>query len=366
MSENVNTVAAATEELTASIQEVAVNCSKAHTVASEALEKSEDSSQKINDLEKASNEIGRVVDVITEITEQTKLLALNATIEAARAGEAGKGFAVVANEVKDLALQTANATSDIVKRIQEIQSRSTSAVESIQTISSMNRKVNDINSTIAAAVEEQSATIQEVARSMVEVASNATNVSSTVQNLSAEMNTKIVPAIRESSSQLQDVRTNIKEIDEEVEENSVSIAELNANAADLKKTSETLIEITQVFDIGPERFNIGNVKGAHLGWKTKLEGVLQRGAKLDPQDVPDHHSCAFGQWFYSDGASLKDDPAYNDVEKIHKTVHELAIKVATYAHEGKEEESKREMERFEEARVNLFSALDRLYWGDDI
>ena len=118
----------------------------------------------------SSAEIGQVIKVITSIAQQTNLLALNATIEAARAGEAGKGFAVVANEVKELAKQTAKATEDISQKITAIQDDTKRAVDSIGSITAVIHQINDISSTIATAVEEQSATTNEMSRNVQEAA----------------------------------------------------------------------------------------------------------------------------------------------------------------------------------------------------
>jgi methyl-accepting chemotaxis protein len=119
--------------------------------------------QKLGD---SSMEIGQVVKVITLIAQQTNLLALNATIEAARAGEAGKGFAVVANEVKELAKETATATEDIGSRITQIQDDTSESVAAIGRISDIVSKINEIQSVIASAVEEQSSTSKEMAMSV--------------------------------------------------------------------------------------------------------------------------------------------------------------------------------------------------------
>ncbi len=111
-----------------------------------------------------------MIKVITSIAEQTNLLALNATIEAARAGEAGKGFAVVANEVKELAKETGKATEDIGRKIEAIQTDTGAAVAAIAQITEIIDQINDIQNTIATAVEEQTATTNEMSRNVTEAA----------------------------------------------------------------------------------------------------------------------------------------------------------------------------------------------------
>ena len=131
-------------------------------------------------LGESSTEIGKVIKVITSIAQQTNLLALNATIEAARAGEAGKGFAVVANEVKELAKQTARATEDIGHKIETIQADTKGAVDAIGQISSIINQINDIQSTIASAVEQQTATTYEISRSVNEAAVGSREIAENV------------------------------------------------------------------------------------------------------------------------------------------------------------------------------------------
>ena len=176
VSKSVQTVAASAEEMTASIKEIARNAHEAARVATSAVRVAEVTSGTISKLGDSSIEIGKVVKVITSIAEQTNLLALNATIEAARAGEAGKGFAVVANEVKELAKETAKATEDISRKIDAIQGDTTEAVKAIKDIRGIIGQVNDISTTIASAVEEQTATTNEIGRNVAQAAQGATDI----------------------------------------------------------------------------------------------------------------------------------------------------------------------------------------------
>jgi methyl-accepting chemotaxis protein len=176
VSKNVSTVAAGADEMTASIKEIARNAHEAARVATSAVRVAEVTSGTISKLGESSIEIGKVIKVITSIAEQTNLLALNATIEAARAGEAGKGFAVVANEVKELAKETAKATEDISHKIDTIQSDTTEAVKAIKEIRVIIGQVNDISTTIAGAVEEQTSTTNEIGRSVAQAAQGAADI----------------------------------------------------------------------------------------------------------------------------------------------------------------------------------------------
>jgi methyl-accepting chemotaxis protein len=177
---NVQSVAAATEELTASIAEISQQVSNSAGIARQAVDEAKRTDQTVSALSDASQRIGEVVKLISEIASQTNLLALNATIEAARAGEMGKGFAVVASEVKNLANQTAKATEDISTQIAGMQSATGEAVSAIQAIAETIGKIDQIAATIAAAVEEQGAATQEISRSIQQAAGGAREVSDNV------------------------------------------------------------------------------------------------------------------------------------------------------------------------------------------
>jgi methyl-accepting chemotaxis protein len=186
---NVQTVATGADEMGASIKEIAKNTADATRVATTAVKSAEATNQTISKLGQSSAEIGQVIKVITSIAQQTNLLALNATIEAARAGEAGKGFAVVANEVKELAKETAKATEDISRKIEAIQTDTKGAVEAIGQIGTVIVQINDIQNTIASAVEEQSATTNEISRNLAEAARGSSEITKNVTGVAEAAHT---------------------------------------------------------------------------------------------------------------------------------------------------------------------------------
>jgi methyl-accepting chemotaxis protein len=175
--------------MTASISEIARNATDAAQVAGQAVQNAHTASATMTTLGRSSEEVGNVIKVITSIAEQTNLLALNATIEAARAGEAGKGFAVVASEVKDLAQETAKATEEIGQRIVAIQNDIGSAVTAITDISQVIARIDQFQTTIAAAVEQQTATTQEIGRNIAEAATGATDIARNIVGVASASET---------------------------------------------------------------------------------------------------------------------------------------------------------------------------------
>jgi methyl-accepting chemotaxis protein len=189
-------VSVAGEAMSTSIDEVATSATQAADVASRALDTVAHTSEAVRNLAGSSREIGAVVEVIQTITAQTNLLALNATIEAARAGDAGKGFAVVAGEVKHLAQETAEATVDVVNRIESIQRDADAVVGSIAELGEVVSQINDVAATIAAAVEEQTATTREIAGTITSV-SEAADSTSAVMSESSQATNQMAALARE-------------------------------------------------------------------------------------------------------------------------------------------------------------------------
>ncbi len=201
---NVATVASAAEELATTVNEISQQVATAVQVATEAVNGSVKVSAQMEALNGTARQIGEILELINSIAEQTNLLALNATIEAARAGESGKGFAVVAAEVKTLANQTAEATDDIARQINEVQQATKEATASIQAIRETIERISEVSSSIAGAVEEQSATTSEIAQNVQQAASGTNDVTRNIAEVSdAASNTgSIAQNVSQAAGQL--------------------------------------------------------------------------------------------------------------------------------------------------------------------
>jgi methyl-accepting chemotaxis protein len=180
---NLQTIASASEELQATIGEIAKQTNHVNSITHKAKSMSEQSSQLVSRLNESSQKIGGILQLITSIAEQTNLLALNATIEAARAGEMGKGFAVVAQEVKALAKQSSMASEEVGLTVQSIQMDSVTVMKSIVEIIQIIDQINAVQGEVASAVEEQTATTSEISRNLNEAALGSGEIATSISEV---------------------------------------------------------------------------------------------------------------------------------------------------------------------------------------
>jgi methyl-accepting chemotaxis protein len=362
MAENVNSVAAAVEQMSQSIQVMAGHCADAQVAAQRNLKTSDRTSAYVSELSKASENIGQVVGLINEITAQTKLLALNATIEAARAGEAGRGFSIVAGEVKELAGQTAGATEAIAERIREIQGITKTVVRMIQDMAQQNQELNRINTSIAAAVEEQSATTADIAHTIAGTAQGSQRVSRDVKEMTDSLQQEISTNIREASVGVSEVSASIQQVYAGVRKNANAIVGNVAFSRELAQLASELREGFNRFNLGTHKFNISTIKAAHITWRLQLEAMLHQGKNLSLAEIPDHTQCDFGKWLATPEAQeLKKAAVYPEMIRHHEQVHILAYRIAELHHDGRQKEAHLLLEEFSIAIRNLFAALDKLY-----
>ena len=274
MTSTVNSVATAIEEMSASLNEVAKNSGQAAKVTGRAAQSATTTAQVVNKLGKSAVEIGKVVEVIKGIAAQTNLLALNATIEAASAGEAGKGFAVVANEVKALAKQTAAATEDIRGQILDMQENTSSAVKAIEDIVKVINEINSISASIAAAVEQQTATTNEIARNVGDAARGTSDMTRSVNETAlgaSEVSRNVQEAVKgvgeiarniqqlalgandvarnadEAAKGVHEVAQNVAVVSAGVRQTTKGTSSTNASAKELGKLAEKLNQAVENF-----------------------------------------------------------------------------------------------------------------------
>ncbi len=234
MSTGVGTVAVAIEEMSSSLNQVARDCQKESRIAENASNQAKSTHDLMEKLGASSKEIGKVIEVINDIADQTNLLALNATIEAASAGEAGKGFAVVASEVKELAKQTAQATEEIARQIEEMQNNTGDAVNAITEITKVIEEVNQISGSIVGAVEEQTATVNEIAKNVGGASQAATEIAKNVG---------------ESAKGLSEVSSNIQGVNKAASDTASGVANIKTSSIDLAKIAGRLRNIVGQFKI---------------------------------------------------------------------------------------------------------------------
>ena len=218
-SQNVQTVAAASEEMASTVAGINEQMNHSAQITGQAMDTIDSTAKIAVELQSSSQNIGNVIDLINEIAEQTNLLALNATIEAARAGDAGKGFAVVASEVKELSNQTSSATNDISEHIKRLQEISASVVISVEKTREALKENSEVALNVTGAVEQQALATQEISQNIQQVATGTADASSQITQVQGGAAT-----VLRSSEQVQ-----------------VSSASLAGDSQELKSTIEEFL-----------------------------------------------------------------------------------------------------------------------------
>ena len=248
MSASVNSVATAVKEINFSLNEVSRNCERSIQITDNAGVRATETRGIIGKLNDSSKQIGKIVNVINDIAEQTKMLTLNAAIEAAGAGEAGRGFAVVANEVKELAKQTAEATDEISLQIEAMQGNMVGAVQAVETITRVIDETTDITNTIASAVTQQSASTGEISKSIILAADKVHLITREISDAASNAR-HAARNIDETSKGLQEVARSINELSisaNEASDNTTKASDRVALVArDAAEISRGAVEISQ-------------------------------------------------------------------------------------------------------------------------
>ncbi len=231
LSTNFISIENAIKDLSDSVHSITSNARNAGTVANDAVNKAETTTESMVALGKSAEEIGKVIGVIQVIAQQTNLLALNAAIEAASAGEAGKGFAVVANEVKELARQTAAATEDITAKIESIQLSTGNAVTEIKQITGIVTNINESQGQITDMVEQQTRATEEIAKNVSEATLGINNISKNINESAAGANlvskgiNEIATGANDVASNVSEAATSVRDLSKNITEASVLITE---------------------------------------------------------------------------------------------------------------------------------------------
>ncbi len=336
-STNVNIVASATEHVSSSIAEVAGKTREARGITADAVALAKSSSEKVDALGLAANEISKVTQVITEISDQTNLLALNATIEAARAGDAGKGFAVVAHEIKELAKQTAAATSEIRNSIESIQNSTAETVTEIRQISAVINKVDNIVADIATSVEEQSATTNEISVNVQQAAQGINEVNGNVAESSAvaSMVAADIAKVSQTAAELAESGDDVENSAQDIEKIAVYLKTLSSqfkvNSADLsaagaQETSTVRIPELMRWDSSLQ-LGIGQIDDQHKQLVTMINDLHRAMKQRQTMAVMSgilERLVSYTVYHFGNEEKLFQKHGYPEYDQ-HKKIHETLV-----------------------------------------
>lgn len=318
--EDMNMLASSMNDMATAANEISNSVAETASKVAEAREQAVSASDTIARLAESSGRIGDIIQVINNIASQTNLLALNATIEAARAGEAGKGFAVVANEVKELARQTAEATTEITGMVETIQKETDVAVGAVNLIADKIAEVNDLSNTIASAIEEQTATISEINF-------NIERTTGAVQDVSSR-----ITDIAEHAAEFDFIRKDLSLIDKSI----VFMVDEGREIANQFNVSPGLAG-TIIASVS-EQFKIKFLIFQHLQWKNGVMEGIMRGMR--PAVQSDANRCGLGQFISHYRPSDRNVAALIDQMKpVHAELHATVEVVGNMFDKGEDMET---------------------------
>ncbi|KZE50496.1 chemotaxis protein [Brevibacillus parabrevis] len=323
--EESHSVTAATEEMSASIQEVANHAVKVAEGTDDAVHSAEQSKTiinaalgdirqvgrvfeevmgRVNKLDQEIHQTQDVVHIIREIAEQTNLLALNASIEAARAGDQGRGFAVVASEVRKLAEHTKEQISQI-----------TANMESLQQVSNqVTQKMDDTGKLVERCVGEAQyadVALNKIVTAMQEISQSTSQIAAMTEEQASS-----VTDIARRNSTIFDLSTHSQEI---AKDTAQLILELSRKMDDYRKTFFTINVKLSSKDI------VRVAKTDHLLWKWKIYNMFLGLENLNASEMGSHHTCRLGNWYYGDlPPQVRSNPIFKQLEEPHRMVHAYA------------------------------------------
>lgn len=356
-------IAAATEELVATVKDIAHNSEAAAAESEEAHEASrtgksaadksvttmeaiaravEDAAAKVDTLQVAASQISDMVGEIDAIAKQTNLLALNATIEAARAGDAGKGFAVVASEVKNLANQTSHVTDEITKRIDNLRSEMNVIIQSMEEGATAVAEGREVIQSTGNEMDTISQRISDVTRRMSEIA-NVLSQQTQASNEVSQGITVIAEMAHKNVESIEKVVTAMDTADQGITKN-----------------------MDEIMSMQVPNSTILRAKSDHVIWKKKLAEMLIGRQTLNPDELADHHSCRLGKWVDAiTDPAIKDHPAFKALQKPHAEVHTHGIEAARRFQNNDLEGALHEIELVEAPSLEVIRLLDELIAAQD-